>query len=302
MVQDDFAEVGRLLMVDDEINILKSYRRLFIDSPYEIVCAGSGKEALEKAAAFKPHIVLLDIMMPDLDGYEVCQSLSADPETRGAEIIFISALTTDPARLKAYQTGADDFIAKPINPEELLSKIAAKMRRRAQYAAEVMVDPLTGIGNRRHFDRSLNQYLRMSTLYGKSLALTVIDIDFFKKINDTWGHDSGDYVLFSLASLLKSCIREKDRIARIGGEEFVLLMPDIHYDEAVAALERLRQRIETTVFKQTERQIEITLTVSMGTALFPEEGQEGTALFKVADTNLYRAKNTGRNRVIFTRT
>ncbi|MBU3914509.1 diguanylate cyclase [bacterium] len=297
MESENFQEIGRLLIVDDEANIIKSYKRMFFDSPYEIEYAESGEEAIEKAPVFKPHIVLLDIMMPGINGYRVCETILKNPDTSDAEIIFISANIASPDRMKAYHLGADDFIAKPINPEELLSKIAAKIRRRKSYLTEAMIDPLTGLGNRRYFDRSLEQYIKMSNLYDRPLALAIIDIDFFKKVNDTYGHDIGDFVLKSLSTILKQSLREKDTITRIGGEEFVMLMPGIGQDVVIEVLDRLRAKIEKSPFHHPDGKLRLYITVSIGVALFFVDAIDKDSLFKIADNNLYRAKNNGRNRV-----
>ncbi|MBT4290235.1 MAG: diguanylate cyclase [Deltaproteobacteria bacterium] len=297
MEPKDFQEVSRLLIVDDEVNIIKSYKRLFLDTPYEIEYAGSGEEAIEKVSIFKPHIILLDIMMPGIDGYEVCETILKNPHTSNAEIIFISANIEPPSRKKAYQMGADDFIAKPILPEELLSKIAAKVRRRKNYLAKTMIDSLTGLGNRRYYERSIEKYLKMSNMYHKFLALAIIDIDFFKRINDTHGHDIGDFVLKSLSTLLQESLREKDTIARIGGEEFVMLMPIKKQEDVFVILNRFRENIEENQFHHPTNRLKLNITVSIGVALFPIDGNDRDTLFKIADNNLYRAKNGGRNRV-----
>jgi len=299
MKPEDFQEKGRLLVVDDEVNIIKSYKRLFLDSPYNLEYAGSGEEAIKIASAFKPHIVLLDIMMPGIDGYEVCETILGNPETSDAEIIFISAKIDAPDKMKAYHLGADDFIAKPINPEEVLSKIAAKMRRQKSYLSKTMIDPLTGLGNRRYFDRGLEQYIKMASLYKNPLVLSVIDIDLFKNVNDTYGHDVGDFILKSLSALLKESTRDKDIVARFGGEEFIMLLPGMKKKDAIIVLDRLRKKIEETFFENPADKLKLNITVSIGIAIFPMDATEKDSLFKVADNNLYRAKNNGRNRVEF---
>lgn len=298
MDPQDFEDEGRLLIVDDDQNIIRSYRRLFFDSPYQIEYAGNGEEAVRLAQSLKPHIVLLDIMMPGMDGYSVCEQILSNPETGEAEIIFISAKADDADRLKAYSLGADDFIAKPVNPDELISKIVAKLRRRSSYLSKIMIDPLTGLGNRRHLERSLEKYMKMADMYGKSLVLTILDIDFFKKVNDTYGHDVGDIVLTSLAALLKNNLRGNDTVARFGGEEFVILMPGLDPQNAFSVLDRHRREIASTPLVVPGKDIELYITVSMGAAFFPLEGTDPETLFKIADENLYQAKGRGRNIVV----
>jgi len=177
--------MGRLLVVDDEVNVLKTYHRIFLDAGHEILYVASGEEALRKAPEFKPDIVLLDIMMPGMDGYEVCEELKADEQTKEAEVIFVSAKGETTDRLRGYNVRSSDFLVKPFDPAELRAKIAVILERKRYYLDLASIDDLTNLGNRRFFNGKFNDIFEVAHRYGRVFSLAIMDIDHFKKVNDT---------------------------------------------------------------------------------------------------------------------
>jgi len=208
--------MGKLLVVDDEVNVLKTYQRIFLDAGHEILCAASGKEALKKASDFKPDVVLLDIMMPGMDGYQVCNQLKGDEQTQDAEVIFVSAKRETTDRLRGYNVRSSDFLVKPFDPEELRAKVAVILERKRYYLDLASIDDLTQLGNRRFFNAKLNDIFEVARRYGRVFSLAIIDIDRFKRVNDTYGHQTGDYILTELACGLRENLRATDSVTRIG--------------------------------------------------------------------------------------
>jgi two-component system cell cycle response regulator len=296
-LQTKEKEVNKLLVVDDDEHMLKSYQRIFRDSEYEILYVSSGEEALKKAKEFKPDIVLLDIMMPLIDGYEVCQQLKNHDETKDIEVIFVSGKGKLDDRLRAYKLRASDFLAKPFSEDELLAKIELINERRSFYQELITTDDLTHLGNRKFFEEKFESIFKIAEQYSQVFTLAIIDIDFFKNVNDNYGHDVGDYILRKLAERLKNNLRTSDIIARIGGEEFAVILPVTDGPNARIVLERLRRGIEVNTFYCHLNNQNIKTTVSIGYASYPNDDKQKDGIFKRADDALYSAKHNGRNRV-----
>jgi diguanylate cyclase (GGDEF)-like protein len=287
----------RLLIVDDEPGILKMCKRVFRNSGYNVQYASSGEEALRKASDFKPDVILLDIVMPGIDGFEVCRQLKAKAETKEAEVVFISGKGERPNRLKGYKARASDFLVKPINPEELRAKLAVIFNRQRYYKDLASIDDLTKLGNRKFFNANFDDIYQIAGKYCKSFSLAALDIDHFKNINDTYGHPVGDFVLKELARWLKENIRSTDIPARTGGEEFAILLPETQKISAIQDLERLREEIASKSFVKPGEKNPLKITISVGVASFPEDSSDKEELYKKADDALYLAKQKGRNRV-----
>jgi len=289
--------MDRLLIVDDDPEILKVCERIFQDSEYNVLFASSGEEALRKAPDFKPDVILLDIMMPGIDGFEVCKQLKTKVETKEAEVVFISAKGRLPDRLKGYKARASDFLVKPFSPEELLAKLSVIFNRQRYYRDLASIDELTKLGNRRFFNANFDNIYQIAGQYCKTFSLAILDIDHFKNINDTYGHPVGDFVLKGLARWIKENIRSTDIPARTGGEEFAILLPETTKISAVSVLERLRKKIASKTFVKRREKHRIKITISIGVATFPDDSTDKEDLFKKADEALYMAKQRGRNRV-----
>jgi len=292
--------MGRILVVDDEVNVLKTYQRIFLDGGHEILCVASGEEALREAPGFGPDIILLDIMMPGMDGYEVCEQLKAAEQTKEAEVIFVSAKGETADRLRGYHVRSSDFLVKPFDPEELQAKIAVILGRKRYYLDLASIDELTQLGNRRFFNGKFNDIFEVARRCGRVFSLAIIDIDHFKMVNDTYGHQTGDCILTELACRLKESLRAVDIVARIGGEEFAVLIPETENQRAAMVLERLRAKIASQAFVKPMDGHRVNITISAAVASYPDDAVDKESLFKRADEALYLAKEMGRNRVVAT--
>lgn len=280
----------KILIVDDDENIRRAVRiALEAAGDYAVDEAGDGESALEHLDKALPDLVLLDLMLPRLSGKEVCRRLRA---LRGAEHIYVIMLTAmgDVSdRVEGLDTGADDYVVKPFHVSELLARVRRGLRTAAERRL-AEIDFLTGLPNRRALEAALVREAEAASRYGRMLALLMVDVDHFKRVNDTYGHDAGDAVLKELAVVLREQSRQSDTPARWGGEEFALLLSDTDMANASHVAERLRQAVAERAFPIAGSQ-----TVSIGVAGF---GGEVATMIVRADEALYRAKRAGRNRAV----
>jgi diguanylate cyclase (GGDEF)-like protein len=309
-----------ILIVDDNPVNLQVLGAVLESTGFELAFLTQGTGVLEWAREHEPTLVLLDIMMPDMDGIEVCRALKADPVTRNIPVIFVTARTETDEVVKGFEAGAVDYVTKPFNIPELLARVKTHVELRSarleleRYVAELseaneklahmmkhteelaITDELTGISNRRFFLKRMTDEATRLKRTGRSFCVAIIDIDFFKHVNDEWGHECGDYALRAVTDAIKCSIREQDMIARWGGEEFTLLLPETLLPGAEIITERVRARIEGAPFSYGEG-ITFSLTVTIGVAQYDESaGIDGS--IKRADDALYAGKRQGRNRVV----
>ena len=302
---------AKILLVEDDpvqANVAKEYLE---SSGYEIMWAESGKSAIKNAKTHPPDLILLDMILPDLSGNEVCRWLKVNEDTKGIPIIIVSVKASTEEKVSGLEAGADDYLPKPYNEIELNARIYACLRTKAlqdelrdknRQLEEVLLkveqlaitDPLTELFNRRRFETSLENEFKRTMRYGSPNSCLMIDVDFFKKINDEFGHHAGDVVLKEIAQVIKSCIRDIDVVARWGGEEFIVLLPETKKEEALKVGMRIRETIEGHVFSQIGRQI----TVSIGLAGVPDHSIDtAEKLIHASDLAMYEAKSNGRNRI-----
>ena len=306
--------LARILIIDDErfnINVLVDLLR----SDYDVLVAKNGQQALKRAhASIPPDLILLDVMMPGMSGYEVCKHLKADPLTEGIPIVFISAMDKSGDEEIGLKLGAVDYITKPFSPTlvKLRVGIHLKLKRQNDMLRDLAtIDGLTGIPNRRLFDQHLDQELRRSVHNQSSLSLILMDIDFFKPYNDNYGHAEGDECLKKVARALAGVVgrvdhlavqstgRPMDLVARYGGEEFACILPDMNCLGAEVFGEKLRNTIVTLNLPHEHSKVASHVTISLGgTTCIPTHQDTPLELIEKADQNLYRAKGGGRNRVI----
>lgn len=291
----------KLLIVDDE----KQNRALLtelLQGEHRIILAKDGKQALERAREHNPDLILLDVLMPEMDGYRVIRELKNDDQTRNIPVIFITALDSAGDEERGLELGAVDYISKPFNPAIVRVRIRNHLQsvhQRRQLEQMAMLDSLTGIPNRRRFNEVLEQEWRRCMRDGVPLSLIVVDVDHFKAFNDTYGHAAGDEVLRRVASTLQTSLRRPgDFVSRYGGEEFVMLLPGIDSEGARILSEHARADIEGEKIPHALSEVAPWITISLGGATrIPQENGESSELFRLADTYLYEAKHTGRNRV-----
>jgi len=304
----------RILIVDDHEDNIELLRARLAARGYRIDTAMDGEQALACVAKNAPDLILLDVMMPRIDGFEVVRRLKADRTLPFIPIILQTALDSTEHKVEGLDAGADDYITKPINFAELEARVKSMLRIKGlQDALEererelseanrrllvmAQTDALTGLDNRGYVEQRLEEMFEHSRRLKEPLAVVLCDLDRFKSVNDTHGHQVGDVVLKQFARILKQEAREIDRVGRYGGEEFVLLLPGTVLDAAVTFAERARKAVEAHTF--TFETGTLQRTMSCGVAAWPHPRIANCdALVKAADDALYVAKETGRNRVI----
>ncbi|NQW10137.1 MAG: diguanylate cyclase [Alphaproteobacteria bacterium] len=293
--------VSRVLIVDDNPMNLEILE-LAVPNDFEVLRAGNGHAALELAREQRIDAILLDVMMPDLDGFEVCRRLKADPKTRDIPVIFVTSLDDADGAVQGFGVGAGDYVTRPIRKEVLrarLLKQIASRRREEELLRRSTHDTLTDIGNRRRFDEYLDQQWRLAERADYWLGLIMLDVDQFKPFNDAYGHAAGDEALRAIALALAGALfRPTDLVTRYGGEEFAIILPDTDlegsYHVAVRAIEAVRQR---AIPHRCNSGIGV-VTISAGVASLESAFAAPEALFKTADQALYRAKSAGGNKVV----
>lgn len=290
----------KILVVDDSpVNI-----RILADglkSNYELIVATSGEAALRRAFSDSPpDLVLLDVMMPVMDGYEVCRRLKADERTKNIPVIFITARNTEEDETKGLELGAIDFIAKPFSLAIVNARVRThlELKRKSDILESLaFLDGLTGIPNRRRFDTVLENEWKRAARCAQPLALIMIDIDHFKPFNDTYGHGAGDKCLRLVADVLRGCQkRASDFVARYGGEEFASVLPGAGSREATDLGEIMRKKVEAMNIEHSGSS-SCRVTISLGiSSVIPSPLSSPSLLKEAADRALYQAKAEGRNR------
>lgn len=283
---------SRILIVDDNSELRALLSARLKAAGYEVITAASGDEALDQVSAKRPDLILLDIMMPGMNGEEVLKRINSDPSVGFTPVIFLTAKDTV---VDGLDMGAMDFIKKPFDSEELLARIRAQLRIKQlqdELSRLSATDYLTGCFNRLHALTILDIEIKKSKRYGIPLTCVMVDIDGFKGLNDRHGHDFGDYVLRQVASLLCESLREVDTVSRYGGDEFLLVMPYTSPDGARSVCRRMRRLFNATAFSQgvaSER-----IGASFGIASASDEGvKDAASLITLADLALYHAKSHG---------
>jgi diguanylate cyclase (GGDEF)-like protein len=304
----------RILVVDDHEDNVEVLRARLEARGYDVRGANSGQEALDTVNQWVPDLILLDVMMPDMDGLEVVSRLKADRNLPFIPVIMQTALDSTERMVAGLEAGADDYVTKPINFAELEARVRSLLRiKKLQQALSErerelsmmndrllhisLTDGLTGVDNRRSLEQRLHEMFEHSLRLHEPISCVMCDIDHFKKVNDTYGHAAGDEVLKQFAEILKDEAREIDRVGRYGGEEFLLLLPGTVLDSAVTFAERLRQRVDDHTFSFEGGTLK--RTMSCGVAAWPHPRVAGREeMLKAADDALYVAKELGRNRVV----
>lgn len=265
--------------------------------------ATSGAMALAICEKNAIDLVLLDIMMPEMDGYEVCTRLKAIPVTADIPVIFVTAHGDEVSEERGLDVGAVDFISKPINVKIVRARVRAHIalkRQSDQLRNFAFVDGLTGVRNRRYFDEHLEIEVARAQRSKLPLSLILIDVDFFKRFNDCYGHQAGDDCLRRLGSLFQTSIkRPADFVARYGGEEFVCLLPETPFPNALALAESIREAALALQIPHKDSTVSEWITLSFGMGTMSADGTlTGSQLLQLADRNLYQAKSLGRNQVV----
>ncbi|MBF0143236.1 MAG: diguanylate cyclase [Magnetococcales bacterium] len=294
-----------ILIVDDGPENILLLERI-LSKEYRVISTTHGEEAQFLARKNRPDLIILDVLMPGMDGYQICAHLKSDPETQGIPVIFITAMDQDADEEAGLSLGAVDYLTKPIRSgiARLRIRNQLELKRHRDLLAQLSSqDGLTGIANRRHFDQAIEQEWRRSVRGKNLLSVALIDVDHFKQYNDGYGHQSGDSCLKSLAKAFsKTLDRSTDLVARYGGEEFVCLLADTDLQGALKVGEALRANVESLDIPHDFSPTSPRVTVSIGVATIAptktEVPPDSAQLLGIADSCLYKAKQNGRNRVI----
>ena len=293
------------VLVIDDVDMNATLIAGVIRSLCEVQTANSGPQGLQLARQYKPDLILLDVMMPGMDGFEVFQLLKSDTRTAHIPVIFLTAISDPSAEELGLNLGAADFIAKPFRTPVLLARVRNHLelvRQRRKLERLSHVDSLTGVANRRAFNAMLPREFGRLQRNNLPLALLMIDVDDFKAFNDHYGHLQGDECLKTVAqTIAQSLQRSADLVARYGGEEFVCLLPETEWEGAVRMAQNIQHRITQLQLHNDYAQAASIVTVSIGVAAArASEVASSQQLLALADQRLYRAKTTGRNRIVAT--
>ena len=300
------AAPPRILVVDDDAANLRLVAETLDGSRYQLETASDGIEAIERVKQSPPDLMILDVMMPKMNGLEVCRFVKSLSTESFIPIILVTIKGDVDSKVTGLKLGADDYLAKPYNPLELRARVASMLRikalqdkvnaKRRELEALSMTDDLTGLFNHRAMQQRLRDEFIRAQRYNEPLSVLMIDVDHFKQVNDRHGHLFGDHVLAELARVIEASVREIDVCARYGGEEFMVILPQTHFTGSLSVAERVWRAVSKHSFQHDGSHHRI--TVSIGFSFYPNKYALGVEqLIGVADVALYQAKRSGRDRI-----
>lgn len=288
----------RILVIDDSPLIHQLVGARLSDLGVQLSYARTGNEGLQQACRQLPDLILLDINLTDMTGFEVCRLLKHDPRTHDLPIIFLTGAGDVANKICGFDLGAVDYVVKPFDPPELRARVRAALRTKAlmdMLTEQAAIDGLSGLHNRRYFDQRLDQESEAALRYHRHLGLLLIDIDHFKQINDRFGHPKGDQIIQRFAELLRFLARQSDVPCRYGGDEFALILPEANYHQTCGCGRRLIARV--TGDPQLQSIVGELISVSVGGASTEaDSGIDPDRLICRADQALYQSKRGGRGR------
>jgi len=299
---------ANILIVDDVEDNLEILDDLLTFDGHNVQTVRSGEAALQRVRESRPDLILLDILMPEMDGFEVCTHLKADERTKDIPVVFVSSMANIEYKVKGFKVGGVDYINKPFHHAEILVRINTHItmlrlrkhleEKNAELERLANTDYLTNLYNRRRFFQAAQDEFAGAIRSRNPISITLMDLDHFKRINDTHGHLIGDQVLIHIAKLIRSHCRVSDVAARYGGEEFIILHPSIDRQNAFQVAERIRKAVEVTPFSIEGDEIDVTLSAGVVDTKAGRDSKRIDDILGLADKALYRAKDAGRNQVI----
>ncbi|WCK55826.1 diguanylate cyclase [Aneurinibacillus sp. Ricciae_BoGa-3] len=285
----------RILIIDDDETLLASMHEILSSAGFEVEILSNPQMGLNIMLDTQPDCIILDVMLPETTGFDIIQQIRSDVQRELTPVLFLTARSDMGDKYKGLQLGADEYLTKPFHFEELMLRIKTLITRVEKYRTLSMRDQLTGLYNRRYLLNRLDELISAHARKPFPLSLAILDLDFFKKVNDTYGHPCGDTVLKTFAQVLNDNLRETDIVTRYGGEEFIILLPDTDQDEALAVLTRIREKFSQTQIKGTKASF--LQTFSGGISQLSEGIDTIPTLIEQADKALYLAKYKGRNTI-----
>ncbi|HUW66268.1 MAG TPA: diguanylate cyclase [Spirochaetia bacterium] len=295
----------RILIVDDSRFERMLFMHMLAENDSEILTAADGEEALTLAEKLVPDLIILDVVLPGMDGYEVCGHLKSMTGLENVPVLMVTALEGTEARLKGLEYGADDYLKKPVSDKELQLRVRSLLKRKGMHdrllekywtaRQQATLDSLTGLANHGFFQKHLAEELERARRFGEPLGLLMIDVDSFKQYNDLNGHPAGDVVLKTIARLIREAIWTSDLAARYGGEEFAVILPRTDRKGTLVTAGKILRAVFEHDFPHGEKQPGGRVTISIGAAAAPPEGADPERLVTAADEALYEAKGDGKN-------
>lgn len=298
--------MGKILLVEDSATQALKVEYALRGGGHVVITAKDGEEGRDMFLAQKPDLVLMDIVLPKKDGLSLCKEIKAHPTQSFTPVILLTNQGDIASKVKGFEMGADDYLTKPFDNEELLARVKSMLRikelqdnlHRLVNHLELIstIDELTQVANRRRFNEILRMEYERSRRYKHDVCLIMIDIDRFKRVNDTHGHPFGDVVLKEVAARIRSTIRRVDYAARYGGEEFTVLCPSTSAENGAVLAEKLRAAVETSRIERDGDLVPVTISIGVASG-FESGAKSPEELVALADEALYESKKNGRNRV-----
>lgn len=288
-----FDEGTSILIIDDDLEFVSYVKEILESMGAHVVIALNGERGMEQFYSLRPQFVLIDLYLPDMTGFEVLDHIAETAMARHVTLVMTSVDSSRDNKIMAYEKGAMDFLAKPIDIKIFIPYMLNREEMRKTIGKSVVTDGLTGVGNRRHFDEISSYFAELSGRSGVDFSLVMLDLDHFKKVNDLYGHPAGDEVLRQLGEISLENKRETDHVFRYGGEEFAYLFHGTSAEEAVVFIDRLRTKLNAIVFEEGDHRFSVTF--SAGVATYNGDLEK---LISSADQALYEAKRSGRDRTV----
>ncbi len=280
----------KILIVDDEEAGRKLIKTILSQANYDTYEASNGEEALRILYQEIPDLIILDIRMPKMDGYQLCYEIRSNISFKNIPVIMLTVMGDTLDKIRGHHLGIDDYITKPFEPEEFLARVGSVLKRRKVYEEISMTDGVTGLYNIHFFKKQLEIFFNMARRNNQEFSLAIIDVNKFKKINDKFGHVVGDYVLKKISSIMKDVLRKTDIITRYGGDEFAIILPKLSNEQAITAMKKLKKKIKNGEFISEKTGKKFNVSMSTGVATWENTIINETQLFELADADMYKDK------------
>lgn len=282
-----------ILIIDDDLDFVSYLKELLEQLGAQVIISLNGKRGIEQFYSMRPSVVIVDYKLPDMSGFEVLDQIAETARQKNTTLAISCEQPTKELQIESYVRGAMDFIPKPFDMDVFFPYLFNRQQRQKAISSSMITDSLTGVGNRRYFDEIINNWAKAADQAGTVFSLVMVDLDHFKQVNDLYGHPAGDEVLRKFGEIIKEEKREGDYVFRYGGEEFAFLLNDIHADDSIHVVERVRKKFNVVEFTSGENIFHVTF--SAGSATYDGKTDE---LISAADQALYQAKRNGRNQTV----